>query len=60
MAGRQAEESAYADRSRPALDAFRERLFGFFEGASNVVDANATSVVLQNKLGRFTLYKIRF
>jgi hypothetical protein len=54
MAWRKSEESASAsssDGASAALDAFRQRLFGLFEGTSNVVDADAASVVLKTSEG---------
>ncbi len=54
VARRNSEESASAsssDGASAALDALRQRLFGLFEGASNVVDADATSVVLETSEG---------
>jgi len=49
VAWRKAEESTSSDSSdctSSTLDAFRQRLFGLLERASNVVDADAASVIL--------------
>ena len=53
VARRKAEESTSAtssDGASAALDAFRQRLLGFLERTSNVVDADATSVILLTQI----------